>query len=100
MRAAGDRSSSSWPPSGWDRRLSPHNRGGRYTLPTTTLGQGTVLEPVYLLGQARPIPNDAMKIIHSLQQTPAAILVSRSSLLLSAAAAADLGRSARVSMPR
>jgi hypothetical protein len=71
--------------------LSPSNRGGRYDLPTTTLGQGTVLEPVYLLGQARPIPSEAMKIMQPLQQTAAAILVLESSLSLSAAAAAELG---------
>jgi tagatose-1,6-bisphosphate aldolase non-catalytic subunit AgaZ/GatZ len=41
-------------------------------LPTTTLGQGFGLEPVYLLGQARPIPSEAMKIIQSLHLTRAA----------------------------
>jgi hypothetical protein len=38
-------------------------------LPTTTLGQGFGLEPVYLLGQARPIPSEAMKIIRGLHRT-------------------------------
>jgi hypothetical protein len=40
-------------------------------LPTTTLGQGFGLEPVYLLGQARPIPSEAMKIIRALHLTAA-----------------------------
>jgi hypothetical protein len=56
--------------------LSPSNRGGRDTSSDTTLGQGTVLEPVYLLGQARPIPIEAMKINQSLHPTAACRLVT------------------------
>jgi hypothetical protein len=43
----------------------PANRGGKHTF-SPTLGQGFGLEPIYRLGQARPIPSEDMMSIPSL----------------------------------
>src|SRR5262249_12376381 len=76
--------------------LSPH-RGWKATpLPENpTLGQNLRgFEPVYPWDRPRPIPSETMISIKTLQQTAAAMLFSASSLSLSAAAAAELFRSA------
>jgi len=69
---------------------------GRYVLPENpTLGRSFAASSPYTLGTGtQPIPTEAMKIIQTLQQTAAAILVFRGVKALSAAAAAE-----RIVMP-
>jgi hypothetical protein len=67
-------------------------RPGRGEL--STLGKASAFEPVYHLGQARPIPNEAIKIIQPLWQTGRHYGVARRNVS-SASLDAKLGRSLR-----
>jgi hypothetical protein len=62
------------------------------------LGRDFGRELVYLLGQARPIPNGDMMSIQKLQQTAAAILVPRDIPAQRAAAAAELRSAAMTAL--